>query len=146
MFFFFSIWLFLHDHSWITGLKGKGDGISLIPYYHFHLLHRHLDISREITTDSSPLRLGSSRTESNWEPLVFERKSLTSKPRAPWLYVNCKRLQWLHRLQRLHFFATFLSCCYNCSIIWQFQWSYMGLLKIPGFHIRKDSTIKEASI
>ena len=40
-----SIRVFFHKHSQITGLWGKGEGISLIPHYHFHLLHRHLDIS-----------------------------------------------------------------------------------------------------
>ena len=36
---------FFHKHSRITGLQGKGEGISLTPHYHFHPLHRHLDIS-----------------------------------------------------------------------------------------------------
>ena len=52
---FFSIWVFYHDHSRITGLQGKGEGISLTPRYHFHPLHRHLDISLTITAESSPL-------------------------------------------------------------------------------------------
>ena len=62
IFFCFSIWIFIHDHSRTTGLQGKGDGISLTPHYHFHPLHRHLDISRVITAESSPLHIGSSRT------------------------------------------------------------------------------------
>ena len=33
---FFSIWVFFHNHSRITGLQGKGKGISLTPHYHFH--------------------------------------------------------------------------------------------------------------
>ena len=49
---FFSIWVFFHEHSRITGLQRKGEVISLIPYYHFHPLHRHLDISRAITAGS----------------------------------------------------------------------------------------------
>ena len=62
-FFFFSIWVFFDGHSRITGLQGKGEGISLIPHYHFHPLHsRHLDISQAITAESSPLYIGSSRT------------------------------------------------------------------------------------
>ena len=47
--FFFSIAAFFHDHTRITGLQGKGERISLTPHYHFHPLHRHLDISRAIT-------------------------------------------------------------------------------------------------
>ena len=38
---FFSIWVFFHKHSQITGLQGKVECISLTPHYHFHLLHRH---------------------------------------------------------------------------------------------------------
>ena len=60
--FFFSIWVFSHEHSRITGLQGKGEGISLTPHYHFHPLHRHLDISRAITAESSPLHIASSQT------------------------------------------------------------------------------------
>ena len=78
--FFFSIWVFFREHSQITGLQGKEEGISLTPHYHFHPLHRHLDISRAITAESSLLHIVSSRT---WtEPLVSERKSLTTKLRA----------------------------------------------------------------
>ena len=59
---FFSIWVLFHEHSRITGLQGKGEGIPLTPHYHFHPLHRHLDISRAITAESSPLLIASSRT------------------------------------------------------------------------------------
>ena len=61
-FFFFSIWVFFHEHSRFTGQQGKGEGIYLTPLYHFHPLHRHLDISRAITAGSSPLRIAGSRT------------------------------------------------------------------------------------
>ena len=46
--FFFSIWVLFHEHSRITGLQGKGEDISLTPYYHFHRLHTQLDISRQL--------------------------------------------------------------------------------------------------
>ena len=88
--FFYSIWIFYCNHSWITGLQGKGEGISLTPHCHFHPVHRHLDISWAITAESSPLHIASSRTgNSNREPLVSERKSLTTKLRAldiPWIF------------------------------------------------------------
>ena len=42
---FFSIWVFFHKHSRFPGQQGKEEAISLIPLYHFHPLHRHLDIS-----------------------------------------------------------------------------------------------------
>ena len=61
-FFFFFISVFFHNHSRITELQGKGEGISLTPLYRFHVLHRHLDISWAITVGSSPLHIGSSWT------------------------------------------------------------------------------------
>ena len=70
LFYFFSISVFYHDHSRITGLQGKGEGISLTPRYHFHPFHRHLDISQVITAESSPLHIASSRTRTGnlWFP------------------------------------------------------------------------------
>ena len=59
---FFSTRVFFQNHSRIKGLQGKGEGISLTPHYHFHLLHRHLVISREITAKSSPMHRGGNRT------------------------------------------------------------------------------------
>ena len=60
--FFFSIWVFFREHSRFTGLQGKGEGISLTPHYHFHLLQGHLDVSMTIPAGSSHLRIASSRT------------------------------------------------------------------------------------
>ena len=58
-----------------TNYRTAGEGgISLTPYYHFHLLHRHLDMSRANTAESSPLHI-----EVNREPLVSKGKSLTTK-------------------------------------------------------------------
>ena len=66
IFFFFPIWVFFHNHLRITGLQGKEEGIPLIPHYHFHPFHRHLDISWAITTESSPLLIGSSWTRTGF--------------------------------------------------------------------------------
>ena len=66
---FFSIEVFFHDRSRVTGLEEKGEGISLTPHYHhFYPLHRHLDIIRAITVESSRLHIGSSwtRTGNLW--------------------------------------------------------------------------------
>ena len=60
--FFYSIWVFIHEHSRITGLQGKRKGIFLTSHYDFHTLHRHLDISLGITAESSPLHIAESRT------------------------------------------------------------------------------------
>ena len=35
----------------------KAEGISWAPHYHFHTLHKHLDINRAITGESSPLHI-----------------------------------------------------------------------------------------
>ena len=53
---------FIYGHSQFTGQQIKGKGISLTPLYHFHPLHRHLDISRVITAESSPLHIASNLT------------------------------------------------------------------------------------
>ena len=56
-------WVFFHDISRFKGQEKKGEGISLTTHYHFHPLHRHLDISRAITAESLPLHIASSRTQ-----------------------------------------------------------------------------------
>ena len=60
--YFFSISVFFHEYSRLTGQQGKGEGIYLTPLYHFHSLHRHLGISWAITAESSPVYVASSRT------------------------------------------------------------------------------------
>ena len=42
---FFSIWVIFYDHSQITGLQGKREGIPLTPLYHFHPFQIHLNNS-----------------------------------------------------------------------------------------------------
>ena len=67
---FFSIWVFFHEHSRFTGQQGQEEGIYLIPLYHFHPLHGHVDISRAIIAESSPLHIAGSRirTGNLWFP------------------------------------------------------------------------------
>ena len=60
------MWLFFYEHSRFTGqqmkIVGRGGGaISLCPFYHFYLLHRHLDISWVIAAESPPLHITGSR-------------------------------------------------------------------------------------
>ena len=66
----FFFWVFFHEHSRFTGQHGKGEAIFLTPLYHFHRLHRHLDISLLLTTESSPLHIAISRTQTRklWFP------------------------------------------------------------------------------
>ena len=65
---FFFIRVFFHEHSRTTGPQGKGKGISLTSHYHFHPLHRHLDISRAVTVESSPRHLCKLVSGVFWNP------------------------------------------------------------------------------
>ena len=67
---FFSIWVFFREHSRMTGLQRKREGISLIPLYHSHPLHSHEDISHTITAGNPPLHIasGQARTGNPWFP------------------------------------------------------------------------------
>ena len=51
-FVFCFIWVFFHEHSRLTVLQGKWQGISVTLLYHFHQLHRHSDFKWEITAES----------------------------------------------------------------------------------------------
>ena len=43
--------------------RGRGSlSLSLTALYHFHLLHRHVDISQAITAESLPMHIASSQT------------------------------------------------------------------------------------
>ena len=68
---------FLSRTFTIHRTAGEGVGYffnSSLRFYHFHPLHRHLDISRAITAESSPLHLSSSwtRTENLWIPSAID--------------------------------------------------------------------------
>ena len=69
-FVFFSVWVSFHEYSRFTGQQGKGETISLYPFYHFHSLHGHLDISWVIAAGSSPLCIAGSwiQTGNLWFP------------------------------------------------------------------------------
>ena len=55
--------VFFYKHSRFTGQQKKEKGICLTPHYHFHSLHRHLDIIRTITLERLPLHIASSQTQ-----------------------------------------------------------------------------------
>ena len=77
----FSTWVFFHEHSQFTGQQGKGEAISFILFYLFHLFNRHFDICQVITTASSPLHIASSHTQIRnfW---ISKCNSLTTKLRT----------------------------------------------------------------
>ena len=52
---FFFLSVLFYKHPWFTGQQGKEESISLTPLYHCWPLHRHLDISQEITVGTSSL-------------------------------------------------------------------------------------------
>ena len=86
-FFFFSIWVFFQEHSRFTGQQGKGEGIYLTPLYHFHPLHRHLDISRAIAAESSPLHIAGSQTGTGnlWFPSASQSGDMELGGSEVWL-------------------------------------------------------------
>ena len=51
---FFKICFFSQTLT-IHRTVGEGEAVFLIPLYHFHLLHRYLDINRVIPAESSAL-------------------------------------------------------------------------------------------
>ena len=53
---FFLSWFFFQEHLEFIGQQGKREAISLTPLYHFHLLHRHLDVCQVITAERSLLQ------------------------------------------------------------------------------------------
>ena len=60
-FLFLSICLLLHEYLQFTGQQVKGEAISLYPFYHFLLLHRHSDTIWVVAAERSPLRIAGSR-------------------------------------------------------------------------------------
>ena len=50
----YFICVLFHEHSQITGLQRKGEGIPLTPHYHFHLLQRHLDLCTQLAARLEP--------------------------------------------------------------------------------------------
>ena len=58
--FFFFYLSFLSWTIMIPRSTGEVPATSLTPLYHFHILHRHLGISRVIPTESWTLHIGSS--------------------------------------------------------------------------------------
>ena len=75
----FSIWVFLQEHSRVTGQLQKGDAIFSIPLYIFLPPHRQLDISRAITAENSPLHIASSQTPAGnlWFPRASRNQIIT---------------------------------------------------------------------
>ena len=76
----FFIWIFFYELSIITGQQGQGEAISLTPLYHFHPLHRNIDISPVITAELTSAHR--KWLESSLEHLVSEHKWLTPKLRV----------------------------------------------------------------
>ena len=68
--FLLSIWVFFYEHSRFIGQQGKGEAISLISLYHFHSLHKQLDVSQTIIAEGSPLHVTNRRTQTGilWFP------------------------------------------------------------------------------
>ena len=70
----FSIWVFFHNHSRITGLQRKGED-NLTPRYHFHPLHNTQTFAGRLLQRAHL----STQLAARLEPLASESKSLTTK-------------------------------------------------------------------
>ena len=138
--FFFSICVFFHNHSRTTGLQGKGEGISLTPHYHFHPLHRHLDISRAITAESSPLHIGSSRTRTGnlWFPRLFCSLKIFTEIRICWgiiftlnFFSSVRVSQYNKKSKEIFLFLYYWWLLYSLMqlVIW-FKFSFCGYTKL----------------
>ena len=70
--YFFLARFFFFTNIMIHRTAGKGKVIYLTPFYHFHLLHRHFDISKVFDAESSPLHIDSRRNQTRnlWFPIV----------------------------------------------------------------------------
>ena len=60
-FIFIFHWVFFHKHSRLTWQQEKEEAFPLTPLYHFHTIHRHLDISRNNTAVNSTMYIASSQ-------------------------------------------------------------------------------------
>ena len=98
---------FYHEYSRITGLPGKGEGISLTPQYHFHPLRRRLGIGRAFIVGGSPLHIASSRTRTG---------SLLGFIKVLILLGLLLRFMWLQTLATVwHSLLAFLLMCWYKS-------------------------------
>ena len=79
---FFLSQFFLKNIHESLDCREKGKLNPLIALYLSHLLHQHFGTSQAITAESSPLHIASDRPDSDRQPLISERMSLTTKLRA----------------------------------------------------------------
>ena len=61
----------LYQHLRFTEQQGNGEAISLNPPYQFQLLHRHIEITLEITVGSSALHIVNSRTRTGNPDITY---------------------------------------------------------------------------
>ena len=73
---FFSIWIFFQEHSQFTGNQRKEEAISLTPPYHYHPLHKHLEVAGWFLQRAHLCTR--QQAESNRKPWVSERKLLNT--------------------------------------------------------------------
>ena len=86
---FIFIWIFSRIFT-IHRTAGEGEAIFLQLFFHFHSLHRHLDIGWVIAAEVTSAHKW--QLESNREPLIFYCTSLISELRAllnsPFLHLD----------------------------------------------------------
>ena len=112
-----SIWVFFREQLQFTWQQGNMEAISITPLRHFHSLHRHLDISRAITAESSPLLIAISRNQTG-------NLSFTSSSHSP---LSCSPLLCLLVL------CPYVLICLTCLLCSNTLCTYMLLLLVSSF-------------
>ena len=109
----------IHDSQDNRGRESLS--LSLTALYHFHLLHRHLDISQAITAESSPIHIASSRT---WtRNLFFPRcKLLTTKLCRKQLFVSVFKFSF-YLTPNLHLKSKFLPATVSKQTVQSKRWA-----------------------
>ena len=119
------IFYFISGTVWTQ--QGKRECIYLTPLYHFHPLHKHLDISQTITAESSTLYKASSRNQTGnfWFPSASLQPLSYTPSNGVTAYVHyvyhsscILQLIWIMYITKLHA----LEQCTRSSARWQLMY------------------------
>ena len=132
--YFFSTWVFFHEHSRFMGQQGKGTGIYLTPLYHFQPVHRHLDNSWAITAESSPLHIASNRTRTGnlgfrAQVQILDTSRLQHMINAKMRVIVLEKKNNLCQLQ--YILEQKIKCCYAATFLY-----FSDFLFFLFFHVK----------
>ena len=132
--FVFSIWIFFSRTFTNHWTAGEREGISLTPHYHFHLLHRHLDISRSITAESSPLHIANSRTQTENLWLASCARKAIVVIMITWVQCNDINYFWL----RVYSLKTFSKVIRNDKSLKKILWKVLNIYCVFWYFITEQ--------